>query len=243
MTVYAAIDLLGGRAVQLVGGRPETERASRADPVATARAWVEAGFRALHVVDLDAALGTGSNRATIEAILAAVPVPVQVGGGIRDDDRAAALLAAGAARIVTGTRAVEDPDWLAALAARFPGRVVAAADIRAGRIATRGWTADSGLAPADFLARLDPLPLAGVLVTDIDREGRMEGVDAELFGALRRATRHPLLAAGGIARTADLEALARQGVAGAVLGMALYTGTLDPRAAAAAGDGTQETAR
>ncbi len=232
MIVYPAVDLRGGRVVQLVGGRPESERVSLPDPVAVARRWVDDGFRALHVVDLDAALGTGSNRDAIEAILSAVDVPVQVGGGVRDDDVADGLLDAGAARVIVGTRAVEDPAWLEALAARRPDRVVVAADIRDGLVVTRGWTEGTGLEATALLERLDALPLAGILVTDVSREGRMQGADAERFAALAAATRHPLLASGGIRDIEDLHALARCGVAGAVLGMALYTGAIEPRATA-----------
>ena len=232
MIALPAVDLKGGAVVQLVGGRPEEERVRLTDPVAVARGWVEAGFRALHVVDLDAALGTGSNRAIVEAILAAVDVPVQVGGGIRDDDAADALLAAGAARIISGTRAVEDAAWLAALAERHPGRVIVAADVRGDVVLSRGWTAGAGITVEALFARLEPLPLAGLLVTDVGREGRMTGADAARFGTLVAATRHPLIAAGGIAGMEDLRALAACGVAGAVLGMALYTGAVDARSAA-----------
>lgn len=240
MIAYAAIDLKGGRVVQLVGGRPEHERVSLPDPVAVARRWVEAGFRWLHVVDLDAALGSASatgggrcsNRAAVEAVLQAVDVPVQVGGGVRSDEVARGLLEAGAARVIVGTRAVEDPAWLEALAARHTGRVVVAADIRDGLVVTRGWTAGTGLEAARLLERLDPLPLGAVLVTDVSREGQMTGADAERFASLAAATRHPLIAAGGIKGTPDLHALAARGVAGAVLGMALYTGAVEPRATA-----------
>jgi len=232
MIAYPAVDLRGGRVVQLVGGRPEDERVSLPDPVAVARRWVADGFRALHVVDLDAALGSGSNRDAIFAILEQVDVPVQVGGGVRDDESADTLLEAGAARVIVGTRAVEDHAWLETLAARWPGRIVVAADIRDGIVVTRGWTEGTGLEATNFLERLDPLPLGGILVTDVSREGRMQGADADRFAALAAATRHPLLASGGIRDIHDLHELARRGVAGAVLGMALYTGALDPRATA-----------
>ena len=232
MIAYPAVDLRGGRVVQLVGGRPEDERVSLPDPVAVARRWVADGFRALHVVDLDAALGSGSNRDAIFAILEQVDVPVQVGGGVRDDESADTLLKAGAARVIVGTRAVEDHAWLETLAARWPGRIVVAADIRDGIVVTRGWTEGTGLEATNFLERLDPLPLGGILVTDVSREGRMQGADADRFAALAAATRHPLLASGGIRDIHDLHELARRGVAGAVLGMALYTGALDPRATA-----------
>jgi len=238
MIAYPAIDLKAGRVVQLVGGRPEAERVSLPDPVAVARRWVDAGFRALHVVDLDAALGAGTggvggrstNFSVVRAILEAVDVPVQVGGGVRDDDAARALFDAGAARVIVGTRAVEDPSWLEALAARWPGRVVVAADVRGGLIVTRGWTATSALEAGALLERLDPLPLGAVLVTDVSREGRLAGADIERFRAYAAATRHPLIAAGGIRAAADLRALERAGVAGAVLGMALYTGRIESSA-------------
>jgi phosphoribosylformimino-5-aminoimidazole carboxamide ribotide isomerase len=224
---YAAIDLRGGRVVQLVGGRVEDERVSLPDPVAVAQQWEDAGFRALHVVDLDAALGTGDNRKHIEAIIRAAAVPVQVGGGARDDGAVAALLDAGAQRVIVGTRAVEDAEWRASVAARHPGRIIVAADVRDDRIVTRGWQSATSLTGAAFVASLSVEPLAGVLVTDVSREGQMLGVDAPLFQQLARATPHPLIAAGGIRDVRDLHALAAAGVQGAVLGMALYRGALD----------------
>lgn len=233
MIAYAAIDLRGGRVVQLVGGSPADERVSRPDPAAVAREWLDCGFAALHVVDLDAALGTGSNEDAILAVIeAAGPVPVQAGGGVRSTRRAAALLEAGAARVVVGTRAVEDRTWLEELAGEFPQRVVVAADVRGDEVLVRGWTAGSGRSAAAFLADLEGLPLAGVLVTDVAREGRLGGADHARFAELAAAAPHPLLASGGITSAADLDALAGAGVAGAVLGMALYTGVLDARATA-----------
>jgi phosphoribosylformimino-5-aminoimidazole carboxamide ribotide isomerase len=237
MRLYPAIDLRGGRAVQLVGGVPGSERVSLPDPIAVAERWIEVGFRALHLVDLDAALGEGDNQDAIGALLAAAQVPVQVGGGVRDDAAAARLLDAGAARLIAGTRAVEDPAWIAALAERWPGRVCVAADTRDGRVVTRGWTAGGRLEPAALLARLDTLPLAAVLVTDVSREGQLRGIDADHFATLAAATRHPLVAAGGITSLDDLRALDAAGVAGAVVGMALDTGAIDARAALQEFDG------
>ncbi len=215
--------------VQLVGGRAEEEKVRLPNPADVAGRWAAAGFAALHVVDLDAALDTGVNNLdAVRAIIDAVDVPVQAGGGVRTDAAAAALLAAGAARVVVGTRAVEDPDWLRALALRHLERVVVAADVRAGRVLTRGWTESSPLAAGELLHTLEPLPLAGVLVTDVDREGRLEGTNAEMFADLAAATRHPLLASGGVTTLEDLQALESGGAAGAVLGMSLYTGALEP---------------
>lgn len=228
MIALAAVDLREGRAVQLVGGRPEHQRVGLPDAAAVAREWEEAGFPALHVVDLDAALGKGDNRRTIEAIVGAAGVPVQVGGGVRDDAVADSLLFLGAARIIVGTRAVEDREWLESLCARHPDRVIVAADMRDGEIVTRGWTQAARLDAGRFIASLDALPLAGVLVTDVSREGQMVGVDAARFAELVTMTRHPLQAAGGIAGMDDLRKLAAAGVAAAVLGMALYTGAIRP---------------
>jgi phosphoribosylformimino-5-aminoimidazole carboxamide ribotide isomerase len=156
-------------------------------------------------------------------------VSVQVGGGIRTTERAKALLHGGADLVVVGTRAVEDRDWLMEVSERYPQRVVVAADVNATEVVVRGWTAGSGVAAEPFLAGLDELSIAAALVTDVTREGQMIGVDADRFRRLNAATRHPLIASGGIAGRADLDALAEAGVAGAVLGMSLYTGRLDAR--------------
>lgn len=230
MRIFAAVDIRGGEAVQLVGGRPESERIRIPDPVAVARQWVARGFRHIHLVDLDAALGHGDNAPAVTAISSEVAgrAMLQVGGGIRDDQAVARALGSGADRVVVGTRGVEDPDWLARAAAAHPGRIVLAADVKGGMVVTRGWTEDTGLDPVAFLQGLDALPLAAILVTDVDREGREEGGDAALFGRLVAATRHPVLAAGGITTAADLAALTAARVDGAVLGMALYTGRIDP---------------
>jgi phosphoribosylformimino-5-aminoimidazole carboxamide ribotide isomerase len=222
----AAVDLRDGRAVQLVGGRYEEERVGLPDAAVVAREWEQAGFPALHVIDLDAALGRGDNRRAIEAIVGTAKVPVQVGGGVRDDDAADSLLFLGAARIIVGTRAVEDRDWLEGVCSRHPDRVVVAADIRNGEVVTRGWTQGAGVEGERFVASLDELPLAAVLVTDVSREGRMVGADAERFANLVKATKHPLQAAGGIGGIVDLRLLDAAGVSAAVLGMALYTGAV-----------------
>lgn len=230
MRIYAAIDLKGGAAVQLVGGDPDDERIRIPDPAAVARRWLDAGFRHLHVVDLDAALSVGRNDGAITGIAAVTTgrATLQVGGGIRDDAAIANALALGADRVVIGTRAVEDRPWLETAARRFPDRLVVAADMRAGQIVTRGWTETTGDDAVSFVVGLDPLPLAAVLVTDVGREGRQEGADTDGFRALCDASRHPIVAAGGITTVNDLAALAAAGAAGAVLGMALYSGRLQP---------------
>jgi len=232
MIAAPAVDLRGGRCVQLVGGRPEDERISLPDPLAVARDWWERGFHTLHVVDLDAALGHGDNLALVEALCSATPATVQVGGGIRDDDAAARVLSAGAHRVIVGTRAVDDPQWLAGLADRFPDRIMVAADIRDGIVLRRGWTEASNLGVLDFVAGLAPLPLAGVLCTDVGREGKVQGIDLEGAVEVIRTSPHPVWISGGVSSMRDLTNLNEAGAAGAVLGMALYTGALDVAAVA-----------
>lgn len=235
MKVFAAVDVRDGAAVQLVGGRPGAERIRLPDPAAVARQWLDAGFHALHVVDLDAALGVGHNGAAVDAIAAAVGgrAMLQVGGGIRDEEAVDRTLALGVDRVVVGTRGVEDRAWIEDMAAARPGRIVLAADVKGRVVLSRGWTEATGLDSETFLQTLDRVPLAAVLITDVDREGREAGVDAGLFRRLMAATHHPVIAAGGIASTTDLHHLRDAGVAGAVLGMALYTGRIDPAEALA----------
>lgn len=232
MIAAPAVDVREGRCVQLVGGDPARERVSLPDAAAVARQWWELGFRTLHVVDLDAALGVGENRAVVAEVLAVTPATTQVGGGIRDDEAAGALMAAGADRIVVGTRALDDPAWLEALAARHPGRIMVAADVRNGRMLRRGWTEESGADIGSFLARLAGLPIAGILCTDVAREGRMDGIDLAAAERMILAASAPVWISGGIRRLEELQALRVAGAAGAVLGMALYTGALDARAVA-----------
>jgi phosphoribosylformimino-5-aminoimidazole carboxamide ribotide isomerase len=233
MIVAPAIDLRGGRCVQLVGGRPDEERVSLPDPLAVAEEWWATGFRALHLVDLDAALGSGDNLELLRGLLVGTPAVTQVGGGVRDTDRADALLQAGADRVIVGTRAIDDPPWLTELAHRHPGRVVVAADTRDGQVLRKGWTEGAGLSVADLLRRLDPVPIAGILTTDVGREGRMEGMDRDSMARTLRDSGHPVWASGGISSEDDLEWLEDHGAEGAVLGMALYTDTLDARHVAA----------
>jgi phosphoribosylformimino-5-aminoimidazole carboxamide ribotide isomerase len=228
MIALPAVDLRNGRCVQLVGGRPEEERVSLPDPVSQARYWWDLGFRHLHIVDLDAALSLGENRGIIREIVGATGAEVQVGGGVRSDADVEEILALGVRRIIIGTRAVDDPEWLQNLAQRHPDRIVVAADIRDGFVLRRGWTESSGLPVQAILDRMDPLPVAGVLCTDVSREGRMEGIDLPGAEAVIRGTRHPVWISGGITTFEELRALDRAGATGAVLGMAIYTGVLPP---------------
>ncbi len=233
MIVLPAIDLRDGACVQLVGGRYDAERVRLTDPLGVARRWADIGFRQLHVVDLDAATGRGTNASIMESIVAHTGLVAQVGGGLRSTEAVERMLAMGVARVVVGTRALEDPAWLTALACRHPHRVIVAADVRDRQIVIRGWDETLPLDIADVVSRLDAIPLAGLLVTAVHKEGQMLGPDLDLIEDVVRASRHPVHASGGIATMDDLHALCCRGVLAAVIGMALYTGTLDARAVAA----------
>lgn len=233
MIVAPAVDVRGGRCVQLVGGDPSHEAVSLDDPVAAARGWRAHGFATLHVVDLDAALDHGDNRDAIERIFTEAPGDVQVGGGIRSDDDVAYWLERGASRVIVGTRAVNDPEWALGQAEAYPGQIIVAADVRDGTVLRRGWTDASEWTLLDFLQRLEAAPIGGVLITDVGREGQLVGVDQEWTRSLVErpaagADRPRLLMSGGVADASDVRALADLGVDGVVIGMALYTGRIDP---------------
>ena len=228
MKAIPAIDLREGACVQLVGGSYADERIRVANPLDALARWRAHGFTSFHVVDLDAALGKGHNEAAIRALLTHEPgLTFSVGGGVRDTARAEALLALGASSVVVGTRAIEDAAWLRELAERFPDRVVVAADVKGREVVTRGWTAGSARDIVSVLGTLEPLPLRGLLVTAVHKEGQMEGVDLPLMETVRRASRHALFASGGVTTVEDLRVLGQVGAAGAVIGMALYTGRLN----------------
>lgn len=232
MIAIPAVDLRDGACVQLVGGSYADERVRLADPAAVARGWAQLGFRRLHVVDLDAATGNGSNERIVDDIIRDVGVDVQVGGGIRSAERIQELFDAGACRVVVGTRALEEPDWLAHVTGLFPELIVVATDVRERRVVTRGWVRTLPLDIFDVVEELDAFALGGLLVTAVHREGQMAGTDLALMEDVAEASRFPVLASGGVANMNDLRALENRGVAGAVIGMALYTGALDARAVA-----------
>jgi phosphoribosylformimino-5-aminoimidazole carboxamide ribotide isomerase len=228
MIAIPALDLRQGACVQLVGGSYDHERIRLPDPVRVADQWAAAGFEYLHVVDLDAATGRGSNRALVLELVARGGMRTQVGGGVRSTEDIRMLLGAGAGRVVVGTRALTDRLWLVRAAAAWPDRLIVAADVRGRAVLTHGWTRTI---PGDLLSlleSLDELPIAGVLITAVHCEGREAGADLTLLAEAAAATRHRVFAAGGIASRAGLAALERAGCFGAVLGMALYTGALAP---------------
>lgn len=228
MIAIPALDLREGACVQLVGGSYDAERVRRPDPLVVAREWREAGFQRLHVVDLDAAMGLGHNSGIIRELVAAGTASVQVGGGLRTTEAVRAVLEAGARQAIVGTRALEDPAWLAEVATAFPGTIIVATDVRGRQLVSRGWQESLPRTILDFIAEIHELPLAALLVTAVHQEGTMQGPDLDLMTDVVRAARLPVMAAGGIGSVADLRSLAATGVSAAILGMALYTGALDP---------------
>lgn len=232
MIAMPAIDIRDGACVQLVGGSFDDERIRIAAPLEALDRWARAGFGRVHVVDLDAALGVGSNRDRIGALLASGAATLQVGGGVRTTGVASALLAAGAERVIVGTRALEEPAWLEELAGLHPGRIVVAVDVRDDAVVTHGWVRRLPVPIRDVADRLRGLPLGGLLITAVHVEGRLTGPDLTLVATIVRGASVPVIASGGIATMDDLRCLAAAGAARAVIGMALYTGALDARAVA-----------
>jgi len=232
MIAIPALDLRGGACVQLAGGSYDQEVIRIPDPVGVAVAWRQYGFRHLHVVDLDGVAGRGNNATEIRAVLGETDVEVQVGGGIRTRELIEQTLNDGAQRVVIGTRALEDPDWLGEMAASYPGSIVVAADVRGRKLLSHGWTRTHPRLVLDLIDDLSDLPLAGLLVTAVHREEAMNGTDLPLMEDLAETADFPIFAAGGIGSLNDLRALADRGVTAAIIGMALYTGAIDPWVAA-----------
>lgn len=231
MIALPAIDLREGACVQLVGGAYEAEKI-RLSPLDALGRWRAFGFKAFHVVDLDAALGKGDNRDVIATLLRTPGCTFSVGGGVRSEEKILELVDLGAKRVVVGTRALEEPGWLAEMAELFPDKLVVAADVRRREVVTRGWQQGLGRDVETVLASLAKLPLAGVLVTAVHVEGQQQGPDLPLMEEVARAVPGRLYASGGITTLEDLRALRKAGAMGAVIGMALYTGRLDAQAVA-----------
>jgi len=230
--LYPAIDLKDGHCVRVLHGDLSTATVFNTDPGAQARAFVEAGFHWIHVVDLNGAVqGKAVNAAAVEAILSAVSVPVQLGGGIRTLADIERWIEAGVSRVILGTVAVKEPQIVIAAARKFPEQIAVSVDVRKGKVAVDGWTADSDLDAITVAKRFEDAGVAALIVTDIDRDGTVMGFNVEAFGAMADAVSIPVIAAGGLATVDDIARLKkRRGVpvAGAVLGRALYNGAIDP---------------
>ena len=230
--LYPAIDLKDGQCVRVLHGDLNTATVFNTSPAAQARAWAGAGFHWIHVVDLNGAVsGKAVNGAAVEEILAAVSVPVQLGGGIRTLADVERWIEAGVSRVILGTVAVKQPDIVLAAALAYPEQIAVSVDVRKGKVAVEGWTADSDLDAITVAKRFEDAGVAALIVTDIDRDGTVMGFNVEAFGAIADAINIPVIAAGGLATVDDIRKLkARKGVpvAGAVLGRALYNGAIDP---------------
>lgn len=237
MTIIPAVDIRGGRCVRLLQGRFDAETVYGDDPAAMAERWASEGAERLHVVDLDGASdGSPRNRSAVTAILTRVKVPVQVGGGVRDLATIEEYVAAGADRIVLGTRAALDSGFLRDACGRFPGRIVVAVDAKDGRVAVRGWVEATDRSALDVARDAARAGAAAVLYTDIRRDGMQEGPNLEALTAVTGVTSAPVIASGGVATTEHIRALARiKGVEAVVVGQALYRGALSLRDAIAAG--------
>ncbi len=235
MLLIPAIDLKDGKCVRLKQGRMDEVTVFSEDPVAVAKHWADLGCRRLHLVDLDGAFaGEPRNRALIQEITGALAgVPVQVGGGIRNEDTIAAYLDAGVSQVIVGTRAVEEPPFLEKIARQFPGNVIVGLDAREGQLATAGWDATSSTSAVDYAAWAGTLPIAAIVYTDIDRDGMLSGVNVTATLALAEAARVPVIASGGVTDLDDLRALklafagSTAALMGIITGRAIYAGTLD----------------
>jgi phosphoribosyl isomerase A len=225
LTLLPAVDVSRGRAVQLVQGEASRETAY-GDPVAAARRWQQAGAQWLHLVDLDAAFGRGSNAALLAQMIRETGISAELSGGIRDDDALEAALKTGAQRIVVGTAALERPDWVRRVIAQHGDRIAVGLDARGDRLAARGWTTDGGdLMTA--LQRLDADGCARYVVTDVAKDGMLRGPNLDLLKRVCAATSRPVIASGGVSSLDDLRAIASlqpAGVEGAIIGTALYEG-------------------
>lgn len=235
MILFPAIDLKDGQCVRLRQGEMSAATIFNDDPAAQARAFEEAGFRYLHIIDLNGAFeGKPVNGAAVESILGAITIPAQLGGGIRDLETIEAWLAKGIARVILGTVAVRDPDLVREACRLFPNRVAVGIDAREGRVAIEGWAETSELAASELAARFEDAGVAAIIYTDIARDGVLKGLNLEATVALAADTRIPVIASGGLASMDDIHRLVLPeyaGLEGAIAGRALYDGRLDVRKA------------
>lgn len=241
--IVPAIDLKGGKCVRLLRGEMNAETVYGNDPIAVGQRWVSEGAQYLHVVDLDGAVsGQAGNGAAITALCQTLPIPIEIGGGVRSVARAAELLERGADRVIFGTAALANPDVVREACERFPGRIAVGIDARDGKVAVQGWTETSSTSAIELARRVEDLGACRVIYTDISRDGTQEGVNVGATVAIAAAIRIPVTASGGVGSLADIEALQRAGEPGidaVIVGRALYTGAVRlPEAIEAARSGS-----
>jgi phosphoribosylformimino-5-aminoimidazole carboxamide ribotide isomerase len=227
MEIWPAIDLRGGKCVRLQQGDYDRETVFGDDPAAMAKRWVSQGAQQLHLVDLDGArAGHAANRLAVEAILAAVDVSCELGGGVRDEATIQSWLDAGLYRLVVGTRALKEPDWFRRACRRFPGRLALGIDARDGKVATDGWREVSQVSATELAAVFEGEPMAAIIYTDIARDGMLTGPNFAALAEMQRTAPAPVIASGGVTTVEDVRRLVRIGVAGCIIGRSLYDGTL-----------------
>jgi phosphoribosylformimino-5-aminoimidazole carboxamide ribotide isomerase len=235
--IWPAIDIRGGKCVRLKQGDYGRETVFADDPAAMARHWVELGAKCLHLVDLDGAReGWPVNFSSVREIVKTSGVPCELGGGIRDEETIRTLLDLGLSRLVIGTLALKQPNWFRDQCQKFPGRLVLGIDARGGFVATEGWLETSTMPAVDLAKQFAREPIAAVVYTDIATDGMLAGPNVAEMTAMQQAVDWPVVASGGVTTWADVESLADAGLAGCIIGRALYEGTITlPEALAAAG--------
>lgn len=227
MEIWPAIDLRGGCCVRLKQGDYDRETIFGEDPAEMARHWVELGADRLHLVDLDGARdGLPANLPSIRAIAEAVDIPLELGGGIRDEETIRQLLDLGLARLVIGTLAIREPDWFRQMCRKFPGKLVLGIDARDGLVATDGWLETSETKATDLAGQFAGEPIAAVVYTDIATDGMLAGPNTEAMAEMQRAVDWPVVASGGVTTVDDVVRLAAVPMAGCIIGRALYEGTM-----------------
>ncbi len=233
MIVIPAIDLKEGQCVRLLQGKKDQVTTYSNDPVAIAKRWVSEGATLLHIVDLDGAFsGTQKNIESIKAIRKAVDIEIEVGGGIRDMERIEEILSLGIDRVILGTSAVKNPDLVRKASARYPGRVFVGIDARDGKVAIKGWVETTEVDALEFAQKTEALGAAGIIYTDISRDGMLTGPNIEATERMVKALKIPVIASGGISSIEDIKRLnSIEGLWGAITGKALYTGALNLREA------------
>jgi phosphoribosylformimino-5-aminoimidazole carboxamide ribotide isomerase len=235
MQIWPAIDLLGGKCVRLEQGDYSRETIFSDDPAAIALDFQRQGARHLHLVDLDGAkAGRPVNLHSVEAIVAAVDLQCELGGGVRDEATIESLLKMGLSRLVIGTSALKRPDWFRDMCAKYPGRLALGVDARNGLVATDGWLQTSTMHAVDLVQQFADDPLAAIIYTDIATDGMLQGPNTRAMREMQEAVSHPVIASGGVTTADDVGQLAAAGLAGAIVGRALYVGTLTLKDAIAA---------
>ena len=228
MMIIPAVDMMDHKVVQLVGGVPGSQQVVIPDPLEVAGSWIEKGAKYLHLVDLDAAFGKEGNIPVIKRIIKEYDVPVEIGGGIRDISTVEELVSAGADRVIIGTKGIKEPDWLAEVADSYPGRIVLSLDTKDGAITVKGWQEKSSISLDEMFDTIRDMPLAGVLNTNVDVEGQGKGIDAAFATDFISRCPHKVIASGGVTTEDDARILDRAGAIGAVVGIAIYTGLMEP---------------